>query len=360
MRHRLCFAFTLIEVLVVVAIIALLVAILLPSLASARDQARAAQCAANLHQGLNGVVLAQVEARMRKDRWSTNYGWATYSLKQNKGQTGIFTCPADTNPRPTAAVFDDIYVDGTFEGRTAGDAIFSRVAWYNNEWVTDCQDQVLGDWFGGDSFSDPVTDCGVHYSVNGIGQPRTTARVQLGVTNRVHNGYSWNGKQIWRNGAGTNVGIDLLWLSYGANASAGLQGVKGNPILIVEAGKNGVFAEQFVGPTTYYNYPMDHLGWTLRFRHGSRANDPALRGKDWTANLVPTITASSSGAWDQKYEARNRLNAGFLDGHVERLLYSQLMTVNSANPLLKPEPKRSVWVGMRRADAPGSFGQTGS
>ena len=78
--------FTLIEVLVVVAIIALLIAILLPSLANARNLARSAVCASNLRQGLTGVLLTQAETQMRKEQWSTNFGWAVQSLKQNRGQ----------------------------------------------------------------------------------------------------------------------------------------------------------------------------------------------------------------------------------------------------------------------------------
>lgn len=57
-------AFTLIEVLVVVAIIALLIAILMPSLGKAREQARSAVCLANLHRLGHAVVFYTEQYRV--------------------------------------------------------------------------------------------------------------------------------------------------------------------------------------------------------------------------------------------------------------------------------------------------------
>lgn len=64
-------AFTLIEVLVVVAIIALLVAILLPSLARAREQARMAMCKSNSRQLMTGVSLYMADYKVTPATLST-------------------------------------------------------------------------------------------------------------------------------------------------------------------------------------------------------------------------------------------------------------------------------------------------
>ncbi|HUU97412.1 MAG TPA: prepilin-type N-terminal cleavage/methylation domain-containing protein [Phycisphaerae bacterium] len=62
-RRRGPAAFTLLELLVVVAVIGLLISILLPSLSSARAQARAAKCLANLHVLGQGLALYAADYR---------------------------------------------------------------------------------------------------------------------------------------------------------------------------------------------------------------------------------------------------------------------------------------------------------
>ncbi len=72
-------AFTLIEVLVVVAIIALLIAILIPSLVRAREQAKRASCASNLHQqGLGFYSYAQDNRNYLPWR-----GWFSYDIAEH-------------------------------------------------------------------------------------------------------------------------------------------------------------------------------------------------------------------------------------------------------------------------------------
>jgi prepilin-type N-terminal cleavage/methylation domain-containing protein len=101
-------AFTLVEILVVVAIIAILAAILLPALKSAREKAKRANCTNNLH----GVALmAQFYADDHEDFWpldgggalSSNYLWNNaawvnygrlYNQGYSKGSADLLYCPA--------------------------------------------------------------------------------------------------------------------------------------------------------------------------------------------------------------------------------------------------------------------------
>ena len=73
-------AFTLIEVLVVVAIIALLVAILIPSLVRAREQAKRASCASNLHQQGLGMYSYANDNRSYLP-WR---GWFSYDIAEHR------------------------------------------------------------------------------------------------------------------------------------------------------------------------------------------------------------------------------------------------------------------------------------
>jgi len=81
--HR---AFTLIEILVVVAIIALLVSILLPSLKAAREQARRAVCLSNEHQ--MGVGFSTYVSEFR--HYLPLRDWFTYYIKKTQRRSGTW------------------------------------------------------------------------------------------------------------------------------------------------------------------------------------------------------------------------------------------------------------------------------
>lgn len=323
--------FTLIEVLVVVAIIALLVAILLPSLAAAREGARAAVCGTNLRQTLNAVQMSILEKTVRREteRVSTNYGWAAAVFRHTKGAAEIFTCPSDVEPWPIPALY--VRILGEQSDLLSGDALFNRPKCLGEvRYQLDIQDKVSGTDFANDANNINDIDLLLEYRAFKKAQtaPVTVANKESALGFDVLDHHQ---RLVWANITGpisTPVVMPLLWMSYGANASAGLKGVKGCPILLAELPKPGVFPEQFG------KYPADNLRRALRFRHGEKAPASAgLGGYNYKTNAV------SGTPGNEGYVPHTRMNTGFYDGHVERMHYADMVR----NPL------SALWVGERRA-----------
>ena len=107
MKHK-NFAFSLIELLVIVAILALLTALLLPAFARARDGSRRAPCASNLRQIALGIAqyagdadgyfpLACPDTNNNGFCDAGDRGWAS-AVQPYLGSTQVLQCPSE----PTA------------------------------------------------------------------------------------------------------------------------------------------------------------------------------------------------------------------------------------------------------------------
>ena len=94
-------AFTLIELLIVIAIIAILAAILMPVFASAREKARASACISNQKQIGLGILQYYQDydetVPAGTDPYGMGCGWAGQIQPYIKN-VGVFLCPSDTNP----------------------------------------------------------------------------------------------------------------------------------------------------------------------------------------------------------------------------------------------------------------------
>jgi prepilin-type N-terminal cleavage/methylation domain-containing protein/prepilin-type processing-associated H-X9-DG protein len=105
-KHRRVRGFTLIEILVVVAIIALLVSILLPSLARAREQAKATMCATQFDQIFKAMFLYTSENKdvlphlgYRPDTERVRWMWPTQTARYLALNWPIYRCPSDETPK---------------------------------------------------------------------------------------------------------------------------------------------------------------------------------------------------------------------------------------------------------------------
>ncbi len=343
-RRRNVRGFTLIEVLVVVAIIALLVAILLPSVQRARETARNAICASNQKQILTGALMHVMEARPGTERISLNFSWAIPIFKKNQAETGVFTCPNDTNPYPVPALYDRYYGGGN-SVRTGADSVFNKIVRPNpGRYELDIQDRVEGGLFGGGDADGSDIDLLLSYSPS-RGDSSTDVTVGQLESGYTHSVLDMNGKTIWdpaSQGQGNYYRFPLLWMSYGINAATGLKGVKGAPALLLESTKMGIIPEP-LGP-----YPHDSLAaddsrsfTPLRFRHGGKTSDPRTRPA-----LYRRARSALSRTEDTEARRGNRTNVGFLDGHVEKKHFADMFgdgpQIDSLGNL---QWRRAFWVG---------------
>lgn len=109
-------AFTLVELLVVVAILAILAVVLAPVFAQAREQARAYICLANMRQiGMATTLYQQDYDEMYASAAWTRYGWIPDVHRSYLTSWTVWRCPSD----PAARAWDGVWGSPSFRVRTS-------------------------------------------------------------------------------------------------------------------------------------------------------------------------------------------------------------------------------------------------
>ncbi|WP_081721849.1 type II secretion system protein [Geminisphaera colitermitum] len=116
-------AFTLIELLTVIAIIGILAGILIPITGRVRDSARTAQCASNMRQLTQSALLYAQDNRNRlpptyKNPVSSDKAWWQLLYPDYCQASGVYKCPDDQTPFEGSPPYTGIF---TRSGRTLPD-----------------------------------------------------------------------------------------------------------------------------------------------------------------------------------------------------------------------------------------------
>ncbi len=305
-------AFTLIEVLVVVAIIALLVSILLPSLKAAREQARTSVCASRLGNILRAENLYQLENQQWIPGSLLTTGWF---LANPGGAPKTVFIPGGSN-HPVIAEWTDyatplrrMMQEGASlpKGTAAADAarVRSNLLKQSMEGAFECPSNRL--------LADP-------YQPSFLGSHAKTIRATSYLTMRtiIRGGPSTFHDPKWSHEkTKTNAGQSESWDVAVPNdylprhSRLGRESMK---VFVADGlrffDSAGPITDALDGEITYNAHPSDTKGVYVADPPSTRNPGSELHSREYTTARRFSYRHGSK---------TNRLNAGFFDAHVEQL-----------------------------------------